>query len=107
MTVCQHRPLILLLTLSCLSLHAFGSRVNITNNGYRDIVVAISPDVKPDEADDLLDKIKVKFNSFLIAFYFSLFKATNKAIQQILLKKVINHRSFSCFVRSNAESFLH
>jgi hypothetical protein len=91
MTVCQHRPLILLLIFSCLSLHAFGSRVNITNNGYRDIVVAISPDVKPDQADDLLDKIKVKFNSFLIAFYFSLFKATNKAIQQILLKKVINH----------------
>jgi hypothetical protein len=60
MTVCQHRPLLLLL-FSCLSLHASGSRVKITNNGYRDIVVAISPDVPSDQADDLLDNIKVTF----------------------------------------------
>jgi hypothetical protein len=58
MMVHHHLPLVLLL-LCCLSFHASGSRVNITNNGYRDIVIAISPDVKADHADDLLDKIKV------------------------------------------------
>jgi hypothetical protein len=58
MAVHHHLPLVLLL-LCCLSFHASGSRVNITNNGYRNIVIAISPDVKPDHADDLLDKIKV------------------------------------------------
>ncbi|EFX75018.1 hypothetical protein DAPPUDRAFT_323732 [Daphnia pulex] len=58
MTVCHHR-LLLLLLFSCLSLRAIGSRVNITNNGYRDIVIAISPDVPSDQADDLLDNIKL------------------------------------------------
>jgi hypothetical protein len=61
MAVCHHR-LLLLLLFSCLSLRAIGSRVNITNNGYRDIVIAISPDVPSDQADDLLD-----------SFYYSLF----------------------------------
>ncbi|XP_046647883.1 calcium-activated chloride channel regulator family member 3-like [Daphnia pulicaria] len=52
--------LFLLVLLSCLvSVHASGSRINIVNNGYRDIVVAISPDVPPDEADDLLDNIQL------------------------------------------------
>jgi hypothetical protein len=60
MAVCHHR-LLLLLLFSCLSLRAIGSRVNITNNGYRDIVIAISPDVPSDQADDLLDNIKVTF----------------------------------------------
>jgi calcium-activated chloride channel regulator 4 len=56
----SHR-LLLLLLFFCLSLHGSGSsRVNITNNGYRDIVVAISPDVPPDQADDLLNNIQVK-----------------------------------------------
>ncbi|XP_046645406.1 calcium-activated chloride channel regulator 1-like [Daphnia pulicaria] len=58
MAVCHHR-LLLLLLFSCLSLRAIGSRVNITNNGYRDIVIAISPDVPSDQADDLLDNIKL------------------------------------------------
>jgi hypothetical protein len=64
MTVCHHR-LFLLLLFCCLPLHASGSRVNITNNGYRDILVAISPDVPPDQANVLLEKIQVK-PSFLI-----------------------------------------
>ncbi|KAI9556636.1 hypothetical protein GHT06_016426 [Daphnia sinensis] len=36
----------------------FSSRVSITNNGYRDLVVAISPDVQPDGAADLLYNIR-------------------------------------------------
>ncbi|XP_057373421.1 calcium-activated chloride channel regulator 4-like [Daphnia carinata] len=36
----------------------FSSRVSITNNGYRDLVVAISPDVQPDQAADLLYNIQ-------------------------------------------------
>jgi hypothetical protein len=59
MTV-SHNRLFLSLLFSCLSIHVSGSRVNITNNGYGNIVVAISPDVKPDQANDILDKIKVK-----------------------------------------------
>ncbi|KAI9550565.1 hypothetical protein GHT06_005067 [Daphnia sinensis] len=37
---------------------ALGGRVSITNNGYRDIVVAISPDVPQDKAADLLANIQ-------------------------------------------------
>jgi calcium-activated chloride channel regulator 4 len=53
------RLFLLVLLSCCLSVDASGSRINIVNNGYRDIVVAISPDVLPDEADDLLDNIQV------------------------------------------------
>jgi hypothetical protein len=55
------RPILHLLLFCCLSLQAFGSRVNIVTNGYRDIVVAISPDVSPNQADDLLNQLKVNF----------------------------------------------
>jgi hypothetical protein len=59
--VVSGRPILHLLLFCCLSLQAFGSRINIVNNGYRDIVVAISPDVSPNQADDLLNKLKVNF----------------------------------------------
>lgn len=60
--VVSGRPILHLLLFCCLcSLQAFGSRVNIVTNGYRDIVVAISPDVSPNQADDLLNKLKVNF----------------------------------------------
>jgi hypothetical protein len=63
--------LFLLVLLSCcLSVHASGSRINIVNNGYRDIVVAISPDVPPDEADDLLDNIQVIITHYTILQFF-------------------------------------
>ncbi|XP_057373377.1 calcium-activated chloride channel regulator 4-like [Daphnia carinata] len=38
--------------------YTFSSRVSITNNGYRDLVVAISPDVQPNEGADLVYNIK-------------------------------------------------
>ena len=61
------RSSLLILTLfSCSLLHQLylvaGSRVSISNNGYRDIVVAISPIapvVRQNLAEDLVQNIKV------------------------------------------------
>jgi uncharacterized membrane protein len=47
----SHRSFLLTSFFWCLSFYVSGSRINIVNNGYRDIVVAISPDVPSDEAD--------------------------------------------------------
>ena len=38
-----------------------GSSISISNNGYCDIVVAISPNVEQDQAGDLLKNIQVSF----------------------------------------------
>ena len=43
-----------------------GSRISISNNGYRDIVVAISPNVEQDQAGDLLKNIQVSFQIICI-----------------------------------------
>ncbi|KAK4015731.1 hypothetical protein OUZ56_030705 [Daphnia magna] len=56
MAVFRHLPL--LLVLYSLFGFTFSSRVSIINNGYRDLVVAISPDVHPDQASDLLYNIQ-------------------------------------------------
>ncbi|XP_032788079.2 LOW QUALITY PROTEIN: calcium-activated chloride channel regulator 4 [Daphnia magna] len=50
--------LLVLLIVYCSFGFALGSRVSITNNGYRDIVVAISPDVQQDKAVYLLSNIQ-------------------------------------------------
>uniref|UniRef100_A0A0P5N6L4 Calcium-activated chloride channel regulator 4, 30 kDa form n=1 Tax=Daphnia magna TaxID=35525 RepID=A0A0P5N6L4_9CRUS len=52
------RPLPLLLVLYGFFGFTFSSRVSITHNGYSDLVVAISPDVHPDQAADLLYNIQ-------------------------------------------------
>lgn len=44
------------------------SKVSITNNGYDDIVVAISPDVPQTQAQTLILNIQVLYNTSLI-FY--------------------------------------
>jgi uncharacterized protein YpuA (DUF1002 family) len=69
MTVC-HQHLLYLLIFCCLSFHATGSRINIVNNGYRDVVVAISPNVLPDQAGDLLEKIQVNPTSLHLKILF-------------------------------------
>ena len=66
--VVSGRLILHLLLFCCTSLQALGSRVNIVTNGYRDIVVAISPDVSPDQADELLNKIKVCFSNLFKLF---------------------------------------
>ena len=43
-----------------------GSRISISNNGYCDIVVAISPNVEQDQAGDLLKNIQVSFQIICI-----------------------------------------
>lgn len=58
----SHRSFLLTSFFWCLSIYVSGSR--IVNNGYRDIVVAISPDVPSDEADGLLENIQVNFILF-------------------------------------------
>lgn len=60
----SHRSFLLTSFFWCLSIYVSGSRINIVNNGYRDIVVAISPDVPSDEADGLLENIQVNFILF-------------------------------------------
>ncbi|XP_059351101.1 calcium-activated chloride channel regulator 4-like [Daphnia carinata] len=56
MVVFNHLPVLLIVY--CSFGFALGSRVSISNNGYRDIVVAISPDVQQDKAVDLLTNIQ-------------------------------------------------
>ena len=41
---------------------AVGSKVSISNNGYDDVVVAISPDVPEAQAPTLILNIQVKLN---------------------------------------------
>jgi hypothetical protein len=53
-----------LLAVCCFSNYVSSSRVSITNNGYRDLVVVISPDVQSDQAADVLWKIQVQSFTF-------------------------------------------
>ena len=59
MTASHYSLPLLVLLFYCFSPCTLGSRVQITNNGYRDIVVAISPEVQPAEANQLLSNIQV------------------------------------------------
>jgi hypothetical protein len=95
----KHNRIFLFLLCCSFSFSAFGSRINIANNGYRDIVVAISPDVKPDQANDLLDKIKVNVYTFLLCIniaktnfclYFKLLITEASAV----LYEATRHRSY-------------
>uniref|UniRef100_T1JCF0 VWFA domain-containing protein n=1 Tax=Strigamia maritima TaxID=126957 RepID=T1JCF0_STRMM len=45
------------------------SRIKITNNGYTEVVVAIHPDIKHNEGEPLIDKIKELFTSGSAALY--------------------------------------